>query len=254
MRNRHAKVVTTPQTSPVWKEIAEKTAVAVPDEVFHSEYSGGKQTDMKGKLQIRTQRISIGLPMDELMFSRFLANFLALSIMPWDDLITTQSTYLPDARNQIHNVFLEKAEGTHLLMLDSDVLPPPNFITKMLMHNKPIVGGWYHKKEKFPVKDTSGKIVTIQRPVIYDYVQTVNDVDNFRERTQPGAGLEKVDGMGAGCWLMRRDVAEALGKSPYSMANGGGEDLFICGKIKNLGFDMYVDWDAACAHMGVFFV
>ena len=65
--------------------------------------------------------------------------------------------------------------------------------------------------------------------------------------------MERVDGAGAGSWLMRRDVAEALGESPYDM-NSGGEDLKLCRKITEAGFEMFVDWNTPCAHCGVFFV
>jgi hypothetical protein len=254
-RHRHKNILVTPQTEPIWEQIAEDMAPKVPEGIFHSEYANGHAVDFKAKLQIRTQQIAIGIPMDELMFSKFLANFIGMNIMPWDSLITTQSTYLPEARNQIHDIFLEKAEGTHLLMLDSDVLPPPNYISRMLMHNKPMVSGYYRKKEKYPVKDKDGNITTIQRPVVYDYYGVSKDKnhDEFIGRLNPGTGLERVDAAGAGCWLMRRDVAVAIGKSPYDM-NRSGEDMTLCRKVTAAGFEMFVDWDAACAHAGVFFV
>jgi hypothetical protein len=34
----------------------------------------------------------------------------------------------------------------------------------------------------------------------------------------------------------------------------GGEDLTICKKIKDLGFELFIDWNIPCAHTGVFFV
>jgi len=59
--------------------------------------------------------------------------------------------------------------------------------------------------------------------------------------------------MGAGCWLMTRELAEALGPKPYSMV-GGGEDLELCKKIHNLGYDIWVDWEIPVAHLGVSWV
>jgi hypothetical protein len=69
----------------------------------------------------------------------------------------------------------------------------------------------------------------------------------------PGKGLEVVDGMGAGCWMIRRDVAEKIGESPFSL-DFGGEDLTFCKTLNAAGYDVVVDWDIACAHSGVFFV
>ena len=79
------------------------------------------------------------------------------------------------------------------------------------------------------------------------------DPNHFSAREKPGKGMEKVAGMGAGCWLMSRELAEALGNKPYSMEQGG-EDLWISKKIMELGYEMWVDWDLACAHMGVSWV
>lgn len=224
----------------------------IPDSITHSHIENGEAVIVKTTLNIRTQQIAVGLPMDELMFSKFFANYIGLNLMPWDAVITVSSTYLPMARNQIHNAYLENGIGSHLLMLDSDVLPPGHLVPALLKHNLPIVGGWYRKKEKFHYKDIDGNPFVTQRPVVYDYAGGEKE-NLFSPRINPGKGLEKVGGMGAGCWLMSRRVAESLGKSPYDM-NSGGEDLVICRKITKAGFDLYVDWSLACAHMGVFFV
>lgn len=232
--------------------VADDVRKVVPQAVTHSHFDGGQATEQKTELHIRAEQIAIGLPMDELMFSKFFINFLGMNIMPWDAIITTQSTYLPDARNQIHNVYLDKGVGSHLLMLDSDVLPPPFFIETLLKHDLPMVGGWYRKKEKYGYKNEQGQVQVTQRPVVYDYVGGEKG-NLFSQRLFPGSGLEKVGGAGAGAWLMRRDVAEKLGHSPYSMENGG-EDLVLCRKLTELKIPMYVDWSLACAHTGVFFV
>jgi hypothetical protein len=49
---------------------------------------------------------------------------------------------------------------------------------------------------------------------------------------------------------MSRELAEALGPRPYSM-HKATEDLNLCKKIMDLGYEMWVDWDLACAHMGI---
>ena len=90
-------------------------------------------------------------------------------------------------------------------------------------------------------------------PVVYDFVREDDKGIFYSHRDNPGTGMEKVDGMGAGCWLMSRELAEALGESPYSM-DKAAEDLVICRKIEKLGYEMWVDWDLPCAHCGVTFV
>jgi hypothetical protein len=250
-RNRH-RIYSPPQSEPELERIADEIVERTPDKVVHKNFDGGSSHEVHVQLKVRTQAISIGIPMDELMFSQFLMNFVGLHLMPWDQLITTTSTYLPLARNNIHNMFLEsKGHSTHLLMLDSDVLPPPDIIESLLIHNKPIVGGWYKKKEKYPFKGPNGETTVIQRPVVYDWNDTMG---GYTERTGSGQGLEQVRAAGAGCWLMTREVAEKLGKSPYGDTMGAGEDLHLCTRLTELGIPIYVDWELPCAHAGVFFV
>lgn len=249
-RNRHKKILVTPQSNPALEAIAQRIADRVPAEVKHVTYDGGSRHEFREALQIRTQAIAIGIPFDELAFSQFTVNLLGLHLMPWDNPITTMSTYLPMARNQIHDIFIEnKDQGTHLLMLDSDVLPPPDCINKLLMHKKPMVGGYYCKKEKYPIKQLDGTVTVVQRPVVYDYDK---EKDGYVQRFAPGTGLERVGGAGAGCWLMSREVAEAIGKSPYGQ--DAGEDLILCDKVRQAGFELWIDWTVRCAHTGVFWV
>lgn len=206
---------------------------------FHVVPGESITTDVKQTVVIRAKPICWAIPTDEVLFSRFFSNFMRLRVMPWDDIYTTGSTYLPAARNTLHDLFLENSECEHLVMLDSDVLPPPDFLARLMAHNLPMVGGWYRKKaDPYP-------------PCVYDYEKTeVDGVHWWKGREQPGTGLERVDAAGAGCWLMRRDVAEALGKSPYSMQEGG-EDMVLCKKLMDLGIPTFIDWTVACAHVGV---
>ena len=187
-------------------------------------------------VKIRKKSVAWGIPLDEVMFSKFFQNFFGLGVMPWDSILLASSTYLPDARNIIHTNFLA-TDIEWLAMLDSDVLPPPSFLDQLLAHKLPMVGGWYRKKgEGYP-------------PVVYDFDHIEDGINKFKIRNQPGVGLEKVDAAGAGCWLMHRDVALAIGERPYNMEHGG-EDLELCRKVQAAGFDIYIDWDVACAHAG----
>lgn len=203
--------------------------------------AGGVTNDEEVQVEIRTFPVSWGIPMDELIFAKWFNSFIRLRIMPWDEMITTMSTYLPDARNIIHQGFVTKSQSEWLVMLDSDVLPPPDFLKRLMAHNLPMVGGWYRKKGA-PFA-----------PVVYDIYEGEGDKTIYKPRLEPGTGLEKVDGAGAGCWLMHRSVAVAIGERPYDM-NGGGEDLQLCRKVIAAGFDIVIDWSVACAHVGVSYV
>jgi hypothetical protein len=222
---------------PTYDNVAQAMKGRVPVEVEHSTLETNHETVLHKNLEIRTMPIVIGVPMDELMF------------------ITTSDTFITEARNHIHDGFLERHKAPFLFMVDSDVLPPPDAIERLLAHNLPVVGGVYHKKEKFRVKDKDGNEGIVQRPVVYDYSRFNEETQTFmfHERFKDGVGLEKVDGIGAGCLMLRRDVCEKIGKSPYHLKNGG-EDLSFCRKITGCGYDIFVDWDLKCSHIGSFYV
>jgi len=215
----------------------------MPQERVTFEASNGKQERIVNQIPLRTFPLMIGVPMDEVMYSKFFMMFMRnLHIMPWDALTTTESTYLPEARNRVHNSFLSEPSYSHLFMVDSDVICPPSTIERLLNHKLPIVCGWYNNKH--PTEPP--------HPVVYDFLYEDNDgLPFWKPREKEGVGLEKVDGTGAGCILMSREVAEKLGKDPYDMHHGG-EDLVLCRKLMKLNIPLYVDWTINAAHLGVF--
>jgi hypothetical protein len=242
MRKRHKRLES------VYEQAAKKAlSCGAPDHRYVGHVSGGQREYMeRDPLRIRTTPICWGIPMDEILYAKFFTMFFRNGlIMPWDTLATTESTYLPDARNAIHDMYLE-TDFPYLMMLDSDVLIPPLLVEKLMAHDKPIVGGWYANKNRL-------KAYT-QHPIVYDYLSTTPDgVVNWRHREGPGAGLERVDGMGAGCWLMKRETAEKLGASPYDMS-GGTEDLKLSKKLLDMSIPLFVDWSLHCPHIGVSWV
>lgn len=236
-RKRHAKKPVEAREKENLYDVVERIAPKESTDLSHN--ASGERVKTRRVVKIRHFPVAWGLPLDEVVFSRWFVNFTGLKIMPWDTIITAQSTYLPDARNIIHGDFLSTGLDW-LVMMDSDVLPPPNFLDGLLAHKLPMVGGWYRKKgDPYP-------------PCVYDYdnYDEKTGIYNYRLRESPGEGLEAVDAAGAGCWLMSREVAQAIGEKPYDMLHGG-EDLALCRKIHDAGYKTYIDWTVACAHTGV---
>lgn len=214
--------------------------------VKHSHAGGEWQTEMH-QIQLRTKPIVVACPMDEVLFGKSVRRMFAMDIMPWDMKLFVSSTYVPDARNKIHNAMFD-CGYEWLYMMDSDTTGPFDLISRLIAHNKPVVSGWY------PAKMEDREKVC---PVVYDYVKYTPPNKRYRDgqhhykrRDEIGQGVEQVDGVGAGCMLMHRDVVKALGKFPYDM-NTGGEDLVLCTKLRELGIPIFVDWDLRCKHAGV---
>ena len=201
----------------------------------------GKTEKVSEKIKIRNTPILWGLPMDEVLFSKFLQVFFKNSyMMPWDGFAFTESTYLPDARNTIHKSFITDCNHKYLMMLDSDIMFPPHTAERLMAHNLPVVCGWYKNKA----------VLYPPHPIVYDYIGNDTGKNLWKHRNEPGKGLEKVDGVGMGCMLMSREVAITLGTTPYNTQDGG-EDLNVCYKMREAGIPIYVDWDINCAHIGV---
>lgn len=232
------------------KRILKDLKDKIPKNFLRYNYDGikGEATQTRNTIHVwRIDPVCWAIPMDEIMFSTWFTNFMNLQVMPWDDMVTATSTYLPNARNICHDRYLNETHTQWLMMLDSDVLPPPDMLQRLFTHTKKqdvrMVGGWYRKKGDG------------YKPVVYDYGFFNEEIGehcwNMREKA--GKGLEAVDGAGAGCWLMAREVAEALGPSPYDMATGG-EDLKLCLKVHEKGYKTWIDWSIACAHAGVGYI
>ena len=114
-------------------------------------------------VRLRTTQICWALPMDEIVFQDFLVNLWRMRPMPWDEFLTVKNTYLPGARNKLHKQFVEDAQSSWLFMIDSDILPPPDFVERMLKHHlkdprKKVLNGYYHVKGE------------PYNPVVYEYV------------------------------------------------------------------------------------
>jgi len=230
MRNRHRKLGRQIDTLTRGTPTERKTTV-FKDTVVNESVK---------QLTIRKKPIMWGIPCDELGFSTFWITFMRHSNwMPWDGFAGSEGTYLPKARNVIHNTFLDY-NMEYMMMLDSDILFPPDIADRLMVHNLPIVGGWYRDK-----------VAKDHHPAVYDFVEEDEDgITHWVHRKFSGEGLEQVDGMGAGCWLMSRETAQALGQDPYDMISGG-EDLVLSRKLMKLGIPLHVDWSINCAHVGV---
>jgi hypothetical protein len=106
-------------------------------------------------------------------------------------------------------------DSTHLLFLDADVGFPPQVVLDMLAFNEPVVGGIYPKKA-YPI----------------DFVGSGLEAGEYRQ------GFIEVEGLGAGCLLIRRDAVEMLIAKfpelifPYMTLN----DLREGGATRTLGF------------------
>lgn len=150
------------------------------------------------------------------------------------DLFMPQEKPHDVARNVIVHHFLG-TDCTHLLMIDSDVIPPDN-ITRMVGHD--ICSAWVNA-----YKD--GHLM----PVAMDRVK-----DGWKQRQTLGAGPNEVDAVGTGCIMVRREVFEKMPAPWFEFIKDergmlkAGEDFSFCQKAKELGFSIQFDTNYRCVH------
>lgn len=159
------------------------------------------------------------------------------------------------ARNQIVELFLkQRVDGeplTHLLMIDSDTIPPEDAVTKLLSHDKDIVSGLT------PILSFNEETRTWET---YDncFVEAERDEAGKIVKTFIAArntGLKEVFRCGASCILIKREVFEKLTKpyfvfvtNPENTAHVRSEDINFCDEARKAGFSIFADTDVACTH------
>lgn len=173
------------------------------------------------------------------------AGILPVTAMPFDH-----------ARNAACMKALELG-ASHLFFLDSDVIPPPDAVTRLLARGVPLVSGVYARRSPphgIPVMQRKGRWVMPEE--------------------LPKEGLIEVDVVGAGCLLIRRDLLETVGKHHPQRPEAGkawfdwrvdharsdklpadyymSEDFtFNLHVKKTLGIPTLVDCGVVCRHVGM---
>lgn len=159
------------------------------------------------------------------------------------------TAFPPDvARNEIVRSWLDQGSEEYLLFLDADMTFPANVVRQLVDHGQPVVTGRYHMR-KIPYHAVAYvKHRTQEGPHCYAPVHW-------------GRGLVEIERGGAGCLLIRRDVAEAIrariGDNWFRYQRGPvpphdfsvSEDFWFYQQAREAGFNCYLDWDCECEHL-----
>lgn len=140
-------------------------------------------------------------------------------------------------RNDSVGEFLSDGRMDWLLFLDSDMLPPRDYIARLLEYgeDKDIIGGLYFER----------------RP---PYLPSMRCPDHGPEVFERG-GLVRAHWIGTGGMMIRRRVVEALGPEPFPSRTGqgkeDGEDVAFCKAARRAGFRVWCDLDLEVGHLGM---
>ena len=151
---------------------------------------------------------------------------------------------LSDSQNYVKNYFV-KGDYDYLLMVESDLLPPPNTISRLMSYKLPIVGALYY------LSDGVRRV-----PCIFftDYKKEHASMGTRLIRQQEvskfvGSGLRKVHGMGFGCALIRRDIIKDYNFWTDERFDNKHSDVYFYMQLQNRGVPVFVDTDFVVTHI-----
>ena len=129
-----------------------------------------------------------------------------------------------------------------LLMLDDDMVPPPDLVQRLLAHDKDVCGALYFQRggRYHPVLLTRTLLDTGEMHTAF-LAQTDPRI------TQPG--LHPVDIIGGGCMLFRVDVFRKLMPPYFEYERVLGTDINICSRFLDAGVQPYVDTTLELGHV-----
>jgi len=139
-------------------------------------------------------------------------------------------------RNQIVKAFLN-SKCEYLLMVDTDN-PPFNNPLPLIEEDKDIIG-----------LPTPINVSNIPGMSWFAY-----NIYKDGKQLKDGEGLEKVDEVGTGCVIIKREVFEKLGDNPFTPERYEddrikvGEDIMFCRRAKEKGIEIWTHWDYKCRH------
>lgn len=154
-----------------------------------------------------------------------------------------------DSRNLLSLYAIEKGFD-NVLWLDSDMLVPPNALTKLAAYGMDMVTGLYVKRHE-PVE-----------PVLYEKIEEPERgkdgtlIANISSYTDyPHDSFFPIAGCGFGCVLtstkLLKNVWDKYGPAfnPFPWAS---EDISFCHRVNQLGYQIYCDSSVSCGHIGTY--
>jgi len=189
-------------------------------------------------------KLAIAMPNTNAFYPKqFVDSFLGVQFPLHSHYVIAGTTGPIDA---VRNELVRQSQminATHIFMLDTDQIYPPDIFMKLIEHDKDIVAAKVHRR----------------RPP-YDPILLRGTIDKFDavpdEEWETG-GLVEVDATGFGCVLIKMEVFAAI-EPPwfafdlYNCETPIGEDIYFYDKAKKAGFNVYVDCGIKIGHIHSF--
>jgi hypothetical protein len=143
-------------------------------------------------------------------------------------------TFVHQAREKLLHDLVQIWGATHVLWLDADMTFPPDTALRLLKHGTDVIAANYVTR------------VAPHRPTARWNGQCVSSLDV--------TGLEAVDHVGMGVFLMKTSVVENIPAPRFWYSTlTETEDVFFCNKLREAGHTIYIDHDLSreVGHIGM---
>jgi hypothetical protein len=194
--------------------------------------------------KVKEIRLAVGIPcQDTIKMTTMISLITAINTLPPDTMdcvIAHGGSLVHWSRN--HIVETAKARGsTHLFFLDTDMKFPETTISRLLAHDKAIVGVLSFKKQ-FPKTPT---------------IHVMEETGRYRLAKNgeiPGEMFQEIDGkrIAVGTGLMLIDLSKVKMEPPWFKAEypGPGEDIYFCHVAGLSGAETWCDPTIDVRHIG----
>tara|TARA_Y100000310_G_scaffold324935_1_gene387578 strand:- start:507 stop:1199 length:693 start_codon:yes stop_codon:yes gene_type:complete len=124
--------------------------------------------------------------------------------------------------------------------IEQDVIPPKNFLKKMVMHQKKVITGIYYSRYKIHGQPTYLPVLWKDDGEDSMKFFTIDEVE--------GDELIRVRSCGMGCLFIHRDVLQDI-EFWYDRDKDGFDDVCFCITLWEKGIPLYADTGLKCKHM-----
>lgn len=199
-------------------------------------------------------KVTVGFIHPLMVHAAFMQSVLQISYRERCEVLNVMSgANVSKARNALVEGFLA-TDADYLLMLDSDMVFRADVISRLVVHNEPIMNGMYFQPSlnggpSFPcmyrhqtgTAKSDGMFVTLG--------------DHWQRQA-----VIQVDAVGAGFMMVHRDVFETIRKLMPNYAapwfqevqrgdNLVGEDFTFCMRASEMGYPIFVDTSVEAGHI-----
>lgn len=195
------------------------------------------------------EKLAIAVPARDMVHAAFahdyarLVAYTAANVADQVIPLLSQGTLIASQRHELAKAALRNGADA-ILWLDSDMRFPPDAAERLLAHNLPIVAASYSTRRVHDVKTVAFSEVDLNK-----WVTSVGKT-----------GLERVNAVGMGVFLTRKEVFDNLPEPWFQIGFNPlageyiGEDIYFCEKARQNGFDTYIDHDLTqqIGHIGIF--